>query len=239
MKNSSIGSLIVLLGILLATLLSSCTASMKKATSDDLEKDFEIEDFNQINFEGAYNIELTQGDGPALMIKTTDELMDKIQVSVSDSTLNIKTNVKNISSDEIRIFINFNRLNEIVLRGGAFLKTNGFVELTNFDIKIEGGASVEMNVNAEKISARAEGAVNLEFHGVVEEFSAISEGAGNIDADELQAKIVDCRVSGVGNASVYATEKLTARVEGLGKIGYRGDPVLDKKVDGIGLIYKK
>jgi hypothetical protein len=50
---------------------------------------------------------------------------------------------------------------------------------------------------------------------------------------------VICRVSGVGNASVYALKNLDATLEGVGKIGYRGDPVIVKKVNGIGAVYKK
>lgn len=229
----------VLPGILLLLVLSSCTTSLKRSNENSTEKDYDVEDFNRIDFEGAYNILLYQGEGPSLSISTTDDLHEKIRTWVTDSTLHIKTNVKNISSDEIKVNVHFNQLKEVEIHGGAFLKTNGYVELTDFNIYIEGGASVDMQVNAEKIKARAEGAVNMEFQGVANEFYAISEGAGNIDADELKTKYVSCRVSGVGNASVYATEDLKARVEGLGKISYRGNPRLDKKVDGIGLVYKK
>lgn len=212
---------------------------MKRSMEDNFEKEYDAKDFKRIDFEGAYNIELTQGDATSLTMNTTEELHDKVRIWVSDSVLNVKTNVKNISSDEIKIFITFSQLENIYVKGGAFLKTTGFVDLNDLDIRIEGGASVDMHVTAKKINARAEGAVNMEFQGVVDEFRAISEGAGNIDADELQAKFVDCRVSGVGNASVYATEELNAKVEGLGKISYRGNPTLYKKVDGIGVVYKK
>ena len=232
-------TILMLPAFFLGILLSSCTSSIKHSNENNIEKDYEISDFNRIDFEGAYNIELFQGEGPSLYMKTTEELHDKIRIWVNDSILHVKTNVKNISSDEIKVDIHFNRLEQVNIKGGAFLKTDGYVELNNFDIHIEGGASVNMQVNAEKIKARAEGAVNMEFKGVTDEFSAVSEGAGNIDADELEANVVNCRVSGVGNASVYATERLSAHVEGLGKISYRGNPVLDKKVDGIGLVYKK
>ena len=226
-------------GFFLMFLLSSCTVSLKHSDENNIKKDYDITDFNRIEFEGAYNIVLYQGDGPTLAIKTTEDLHEKIRTWVSDSILHIKTSVKNISSDEIKVDIHFNNLDEVIIKGGAFLKTDGYVELNNFNIHIEGGASVDMQVNAETIKAKAEGAVNIDLQGVANEFYASCDGAGNIDADELKTKFVDCRVSGVGNASVYATDELKARVEGLGKISYRGNPRLDKKVDGIGLVYKK
>ncbi|MBN2807043.1 MAG: DUF2807 domain-containing protein [Prolixibacteraceae bacterium] len=199
----------------------------------------EIDDFSSIAFEGAYTIELTQGTENSITVATAEDLQDKVSVWVSNQVLNVKSNIKNISSDEIKVNITFVQLSDINVKGGAFLKTNGFVKLDDFNIEIEGGASIDMQVTAQKIKAKAEGAVNMQFEGITNEFYAISEGAGNIDADQLEAKIVECRVSGVGNASVYATEELNARVEGLGKISYRGNPTLYKKVDGIGVIFRK
>lgn len=239
MRISRVSSFFILLGILLASLLTSCTTNMKKSNNSNLDKDFDLENFNRILFEGAYSIELTQGTETSFSMSTTNELFDKVDVWVSNDVLNVKSNIKNIGSDEIKIYITFQQLSDIDIRGGAFMKTNGFVELQDFNINIEGGASVKMQMNALKVKAKAAGAVNIEFEGVTDEFDAISEGAGNIDADEFKARIVQCRVSGVGNASVYATEELNAKVEGLGKISYRGNPTLYKKVDGIGVIYRK
>jgi hypothetical protein len=75
--------------------------------------------------------------------------------------------------------------------------------------------------------------------GTLTFLNAISEGAGNIDADHFESKVVDCRVSGVGKATVYATDELRAVVEGVGKIGYRGTPSVNKQVNGIGMVYRR
>ncbi|HPR60433.1 MAG TPA: DUF2807 domain-containing protein, partial [Prolixibacteraceae bacterium] len=101
------------------------------------------------------------------------------------------------------------------------------------------GANVNMQTKANYIRVKAEGGVNIEIEGVSDELVAISEGAGNIDADRLTAKNVSCRVSGVGNASVYATNELNATIEGVGRIGYRGNPVVNKKVSGIGVVHQR
>lgn len=239
MKTSKINSLFILLGILLATLLSSCTSSIKRSNSNYIEKDYEISDFNKIQFQGAYNIELTHSDAPYITVKTSEEIHENIKVWVDNEMLHIKTEIKNIGADEIKLLIGIDQLNYLKIEGGAFLTTDGYLEFNDLDVRIEGGAHIDMQLKVNKLKAHAEGAVNMQFEGVAYELIAISEGAGNIDADELKTQIVDCHVAGVGNASVYATESLTARVEGLGKIGYRGNPTVNKKIDGIGIIYKK
>ncbi|MDA3927930.1 MAG: DUF2807 domain-containing protein [Prolixibacteraceae bacterium] len=239
MKYAKISSLLLLLGIFIASLFSSCTSNIKRSNDNFYEKDYNIDNFKKIKLEGAYNIELTQGNESSLIMETSDEFHNKVRIWVSDDILHVKTNVKNIGTDEIKLFITVTKLESIKIEGGAYLQTVGFIELNNFDIEIEGGAHVDMQLTANTIKAKAEGAVNMQFEGVAEKFIAVSEGAGNIDADGLKAKYVECRVSGVGNASVYATEELNARVEGLGKISYRGNPTLYKQIEGIGFIYKK
>ena len=46
----------------------------------------------------------------------------------------------------------------------------------------------------------------------------------NIQAADLQAENTDASISGSGNISCYASQKLVARVKGSGDIAYKGDP---------------
>jgi hypothetical protein len=232
-------SIWVLLGILLATLLSSCTTDMRRNRVEYIEKSYETESFTKIKFEGGYNIKLIQGDKNAFVMNTSEVLHDKVRIWVDNEMLYVKTKVNNIGTDEIKLTITVNNLESIKIEGGVFLTTVGFLELKEFDLEVEGGANIDMKINSESFRAKASGGVNMELEGTTNLFTAISEGAGNIDADHFEAKIVDCRVAGVGNASVYATEKLDAKVEGLGKIGYRGNPEITKQVNGIGMVYRK
>jgi hypothetical protein len=233
-----LGSIWVLLGIFLASLFSSCTADIRRNKSDYIEKNYEVETFTKIKFEGGYNIKLIQGEKNSFVMSTSETLHDKVRIWVDNDMLNVKTKVNNLGTDEIKLTITVNNLESIKIEGGVFLTTVGYLELKDFNLEVEGGAHIDMKLNGESIRAKASGGVNMKFEGTTDRFTAISEGACNIDADHFEAKIVDCRVAGVGNASVYATEKLDATVEGLGKIGYRGNPEITKQVNGIGMVYR-
>ena len=237
--NIRSNSIIILLGILLASLLESCSADFRKNQSDFIEKDYDVQHFDKIIFEGGYNVKLTQGNTSSLVMNTSEQLHKKVKIWVDNDILHVKTKVSNLGTDEIKLLITVKDLNDIKIEGGVFLTTIGVLELKDLNIEVEGGAHINMKINTEDLRARASGGVNMDFEGTADHFSAITEGAGNIDADHLEAKNVNCRVSGVGNASVFATERLNATVEGLGKISYRGDPVINKRVNGIGLVYKK
>ena len=61
-------------------------------------------------------------------------------------------------------------------------------------------------------------------------------GAGDIKAGDLKATAADVQISGAGNATVWATGELKARVSGAGDVRYKGQPRVDQKVSGVGSI---
>ncbi len=239
MKNYKFVSIFTLLGILLANLLTSCTASLNNSTEAKVTKEYEIEDFEKIKLDGAFNVELSQDETPKLIIETTQTHHDNLKVQFKNNTLDIESKQKNITSNEIKLLITFKKIESLDIEGGINLKTEGYLTFDDFKLDVEGGANINMELTANQIIAKIEGGVNMDLKGRADYFKFTTEGASNIDADHLEARHVKCSVTGVGNASVYATEKLEAYLEGLGKIGYRGDPKIDKQVNGIGVIYKK
>lgn len=234
-----VGSVLFYLGVLLAMLLNSCNSSATRSENTYEGKDYQVENFDQIKLSGGYIVEITQTEEPSLVVKASDIDHRKIDVWVENNRLNVKTRQKNISTNEIKLEIGINQLNSVIVEGGVFLTTVGYIELTDIDLLFQGGANVRMQTKANRIKVKAEGGVNIELEGIANELVAISEGAGNIDADKLEAKHVTCRVSGVGNATVFATDELNATLEGVGRIAYRGNPVVNKQVSGLGVIHSR
>jgi hypothetical protein len=240
MQFLRVSSIFVLLGLLLASLFSSCESENKRKTRVELfEKEYVVEDFNQLKFEGGYNVKISQGEVHSVKVHTTDIQHGKLKLDVIDSILYFKNRMKNVGPDEINVTIVLTDLKRIKVEGGIFLQTTDFLNVDEINIDIEGGAHAQLKINADVINAKTAGGVNLEFEGKTDSFTIISEGAGNINASKLEARYVNCRVAGVGNASVWPTEQLDATVEGVGKIGYRGSPNVNKQVNGIGVVYRK
>lgn len=239
MRTIKANSVFALLGILIVSLLTSCTTDINKSKSGYSEKTFNEGSFSKIKLQGGYNVKLIQGEKSSVVLKTAKDLIDKIHISIENEELIVETNVKNIGTDEVLLTITVENLDDIKIEGGVYLTTEGYIEMKNFNMNVEGGANIKMMIKADTFKTKASGGVNMEFEGIANQFTAISEGAANIDADHFEALHVICRVSGVGNASVYATKELDAKVEGVGKIGYRGEPKITKKIDGIGLVYRK
>ena len=138
--------------------------------------------------------------------------------------------------NRVNLYITFKQLEQMEIEGGVNLKTNGYIDLQNFSMSVEGGAKIEMDIKADDVDIVGEGGFLFELEGVTKKLDVKISGAGHVDASDLKAQNVDFRVEGFGTGSVYAVKTLNARIEGVGKIRYKGDPKVTQYIDGLGSV---
>lgn len=231
-----ISSLIFALGLLVSKLFALPVMPVQQSGDDSGTRTYTIQPFTKIYLEGAFKVILDQGAQPGLRIKTDEDNFKYIDVQSDTQTLSLKITKKHFNFDELVLYITFKDLEKLVIEGGVNLETKGYVDLKDFYLHVEGGATVEMNVKANKIEVIGEGGVKFEFDGIADELDARLSGAGYFDAIDLKTKKCDIRIEGVGAGSVYATETLNATISGFGKIRYKGDPQVYKKIEGVGVV---
>lgn len=229
-------SLIFALGLLVAKLFAAPVVSETPGRDDNGVRTYQIEPFNKIYLEGTFKVILEQGNQPGLRIKADEDNFRYIDVHSDLQSLSLKITKKHFDFDELVLYITFKDLEKLVVEGGISLETKGYVDFKDFDLHVEGGACIDMDMKAENLTVTGEGGVKLKFNGIANELNATISGAGHLDAIDLKTKKVDLKIEGVGAASVYATDMLYATISGLGKIRYRGDPQVFKKIEGIGLV---
>src|SRR5665648_1046482 len=208
-------SLIFALGLLVSKLFAVPVMPVEQSWDDTDTRTYNVQPFTKIYLEGGFKVILEQGIQSGLRIKTDED---------------------NFKYDELILYITFKDLEKLEIEGGISLETKGYVDLNDFYLHVEGGASIEMNMKARKVKVIGEGGVKFEFDGIADELDASISGAGHLDAIDLKTKRCDIKIEGVGAGSVYATEILNATISGVGKIRYKGDPQVYKNIEGIGLV---
>jgi hypothetical protein len=229
-------SIFFLLGLLVSKLFGA-TAIQSSGVNDGPEtRIFKVQSFNKIYLEGAYRVVLKQGKEAGLSIKTDQDNFEFLDVESDESTLSLKIEKDHLDFDDMTLYITFVKLEKVVIEGGIQLETDGYVDLDDFYLHVEGGAIVEMNMKVNQLKVIGEGGVKFEFDGIAKTMDARISGAGYLDADDLKARQVTCKIEGVGAASVYASESLDAFISGVGKINYEGNPKVNKQINGIGVV---
>ena len=200
-------------------------------------KTYEVGEFTQIRLEGGFKVYLIQGDECEVTVKTTNaDVFDNIKINNNQKEVFIQMDASIFEYRRVSLYITFKTLEKLKIEGGVNLYTNGFLDLNNFSVHIEGGANVDLDMKAVNVDVYGEGGFIFELKGVAERLNVTIKGAGHVSANELKTKDVSFIVAGFGTGSVYATKSLYAKIEGVGKLRYKGDPKIDQYIDGLGSV---
>jgi hypothetical protein len=210
----------LLLGLLAGALLTACA---EEASGPIERQTREVGAFTAIDMEGAVELDITVGEGPAVEIEAPAQVVERIKTEVRDDTLYIESKPKDWlfakGRGRAHVKVLVPTLSSLSLEGGN-------------DVSVQGFAGGEWNI-------RAEGAVNIEAQGELDRLTIKMAGAGNGDFSRLVANDTHVTVDGVGNVVVHPTERLDATMNGVGAIYYTGTPrEVRTRMNGLGHIGK-
>jgi hypothetical protein len=189
--------------------------------SGDLEtRELELDEFSRIDLGGAFDLEVSFGDRQKVEVTIDDNLWDNLDADVSGGELELDWKKDCQPDRHCKIKLTVRSLEEVNIHGACDAEIEGF--------------------KGDRFAYTLSGAGDLTMDGEVDELEIQVSGAGNADTRDLKAKQVKINVSGAGNATVYASEKIRARVSGVGQVTYYGDPEEENtSVSGIGSIKRK
>lgn len=222
--------------VLISLVCFSFTACHYSHVKDQEEKTIPVENFDKIYVKGSFNILLEQRNEPSLEIKGLKETIESVMVERDSITGWLELSREKFSMSSPDLVIGFKNLESIRIEGGANIRTDGFLDLQDIDIRVEGGAKMKLKMKARNIRLRGEGGVVYELEGVSKRLHAELYGVAYLNASTLETDTADVVIEGVGIASLKVNELLKARMEGMGKITYVGDPEVDQDIQGLGKI---
>jgi len=225
------------LGLSAFFLLVFSVSVFAQEEKDWASKTYTVGDFSEIMLDGAFKVNLIQGDDCSVVVKATNEdVFDNIKIRRNGNEVLIHMDASLFELRRVSLYITFKTLEKLKIEGGVNLKTNGYLDLENLSVQIEGGANVDLDMKAQNVEVYGEGGFLFELKGVADKLDVTIKGAGHVSASELKTKDVSFVVAGFGTGSVYATNTLNAKIEGVGKLRYKGDPKVTQYIDGLGSV---
>lgn len=177
-----------------------------------------VTDFTSVEADGAFTINWS--NGPAGLKITTDEnLLNRIETSVSGQKLRLHSRGQLRPTDGIRVTLTSSGLSGARLTGAVRLTA---AKLSGKGFYLEGT-----------------GATRVVADGTVNELMATMSGASKLDAESLQAETVQLAISGAGKAEVAASKILKVAISGAGKVTYTGNPTVEKHISGAGSVRQR
>lgn len=212
--------IIFYLTLIFVVMFIGCRERGVKGSGNVVTELREIDDFNQLEVSGAFNIEIEVGSNTSLSISAEDNLQKLIKTEVVNNRLIIENSRSISPKRKIKIVISTPSLQEIESSGISNIYADGIDEQT-FSLDLSGAGFIEL-------------------YGKVEQFNVELSGAGRMEAKELYARFVNIDASGASNAEVYVSERLLVDLSGVGTIEYYGDPEdVKEDISGLGNLVKR
>lgn len=205
-----------------------------------LSRTYDTGDFTELFLEGAFGVELIQGNVNSLELRVSDEkAFDYLTITNEQGMLHLHVDRKPFDFSRITLYMTFETFSRIHIFGSISLNTRGFLDLDDVDLLLEGGARVNFQLIANRIRVENRGGVLCEISGVTNMLDVRLAGAGHVNAEELKAEEVSFKIEGVGTGKVFATQTLRADIKGAGKIKYKGNPQVSQSIEGLGAVVRE
>jgi hypothetical protein len=224
-----------------ALLLSACGTGLVVGSGNKETEEREISNVNGVALSFVGDLHITQGDEEKLVITGDDNVLPLITTEVRDGLLTIgsKSTLGIPMVTELRYDLTVRDLNSLRLSGAGNAQMDG-LETGDLAVAVSGaGNLVVRNLKADRVAANLSGVGNVELSGEADRQAVTLSGAGSYEGSDLETGSADVALSGLGSATVWATESLNATISGAGNIEYYGDPDVDSRISGLGNVSGK
>jgi len=170
--------------------------------------------FNKINIDTAADILIKHSSKNSIVVKTDDNLIDKVSVYVKNSTLFIKMN------DSVNPSRGF-----IITISSQFLKSltvNGVSDIT------------VVNYSLDSLSLNIDGASDILFNSNnINKLYINADGSYDINLLNSKVKNAYIKADGSGDIKINISKYMDVSVVGTAEIKYIGNPKIKKYIDGV------
>lgn len=182
--------------------------------------------FTKVHSSGSADVEIMSGSNCAVTVEDDENLLPYLETNVENGTLNIRyQHGISVSGDHAKIYITAPTLSGITTSGTSNITLNGVLQNSNkISFKTSGVGNIDGEVDAPAVSVTISGTGTVKLNGHTKNFDCDISGVGHAACGNLESENTNVDVSGVGDAHVFASVHLSAKVTGAGSIYYRGNP---------------
>lgn len=131
---------------------------------------------------------------------------------------------KLLSGDDITIKLYFINIESITATEGSFVSCDTSFKQTIMDLSAKEGAQINIDLDVEKVNVKAVTGGIIELSGKALNQDVVIMSGGILQSKELHTSQTSINVSAGGNAEIYASTLVDAKVKAGGSIYIYGSP---------------
>lgn len=199
--------------------------------------------FTKVSSSGSWDVMIAYGAEHSVQVEGDENLLSYIETKVEDNKLFIqpKKNSNLRSKNKIVVYVILPNLTGVYLSGsGDMIGKGNFSNDGKLSLAISGSGNIKLEINnAKSVDCSIAGSGKIQVAGKAETLLTSISGSGSVDAYSLYSNEVTARISGSGNAKVFANKTIDASISGSGNVHYKGAPEsIQKRTAGSGRVVK-
>lgn len=197
--------------------------------------------FDGVSVSGAMKVFVKQDSAASVRIETDANLLEYVEVRNEGGMLKIKERegVNLRSSRGINVYVAGSNFKNFKASGACDINSENTIQSSQpLAIDLSGACNTKMDLNAPAVSVELSGAGNVDLKGQTKDLKLRGSGSSEFDCFDLMAERVEVRMSGAGDADVFASVNLDVNVSGAGSVRYKGNASVNQRISGAGSVKK-
>ena len=204
---------------------------------DVVTQEREVESFDGVIVNGAFNVFITQGDKQMIKVVAPKEVMEKIQTKVKTNKLVIGNKGKIKCYNDIKIYVTVTTFKSLIVSGASDVETQNQIKSKDFKLILSGAGDVDMDISCDDLKCVISGVGDANLKGKTSTFNCVISGAGDLKAYGFIVETCKIIITGAGDAKINVNKEIYATVTGAGDLKYKGNAeVVKQTISGVGSI---
>ncbi len=219
------------------------TTGCKKVFPDGpaIEENRTVGDFTRVEAAFSGSVEFVQAPSQSVIVKAADNLQDYIITEVKGNTLVLKTKPNvNIRGGSVTIYVSNPAMNGASISGSGNFSFTSNINTCTLELSVSGSGNISLpQLTSTNVNAEITGSGDISINGGTVATQDIRiTGNGDYHTQQMRSEQAIVRVSGSGEAKLWADNKLDVQISGSGDVWYSGNPSINTSISGSGKVRK-
>ncbi|MGG9960934.1 head GIN domain-containing protein [Ferruginibacter sp. SUN106] len=201
--------------------------------------------FTGISVSDGVDLYLTQDNEESVAVSAAEEkYMERFKTVVEDGILKIYFDNKGINwavndKRKLKAYVSFKTLEKLHASGGADVKIQGSLDVTNLEVKFTSGSSFSGKLKASELTVEQNSGSSINISGSAEKIKVDVSSGAIFKSYDLSVNYCDAKASSGGGVRITINKELSAKANSGGGVKYKGDAVIkDINVNSGGSVKK-
>ena len=201
-----------------------------------------VKNFSSISSSGSFDVYIKMGQRESLRLEGSKDMLSRVETIVENGDLKIRTKKDTQrswrfgSGEKVKVYITAKALKSLNMSGSGDMRVDGIIKAEDFQSRLSGSGSIKLNLNVSNYLAAISGSGEIYTTGSAKNTDISVSGSGDFKGEKLRTSTANVKVSGSGDVSIHADQRLNAAVSGSGDIYYAGNAKVNSKTSGSGNI---